>query len=403
MKLNLSDPAVRRDPYPTYAYLRKHAPLVAVKRPLVGRIWYLSCYEDVAKALRDNRLVNGRGNVGDGKGWPWWMPKSFRPFIESMVTSDGDDHRRLRALVQVAFTPRRIADLRALVEVVVSEQLDVLAAKGSRGCADLIEDFALPVPLAIISRMMGVRAEQQLGFHRLTSRFMELAEHGVAGLFLGARNTMKLIRFLREQVAGKRAQPGDDLVSALLSAEANGESLTVDEVASMIFLLLLAGHETTINLIGNGTLALFDFPSQMELLREDPTLVDCAIEELLRFANPVEQTAPRYACEPIELHGQVIRRGEMVVPLIASANRDSEAFERADELDIRRTPNRHLAFGHGVHYCLGAPLARMEGQIAVNALLQRFPALRLAVPRDRLEWRRSTLIRGLKRLPVLVK
>ncbi|HFE45306.1 MAG TPA: cytochrome P450 [Nannocystis exedens] len=402
MKLNLSAPAVRRDPYPTYAYLRKYEPLIAVKRRFVGRVWYLSRYEDVATALRDPRLVSRRSSVGDGKGWPWWMPRSFRPFVESLVTSDGDDHRRLRALVQVAFTPRRIADLQTQVETVIANQIDVLASKGARGPVDLIEDFALPVPLAIISNMMGVRQEQQLAFHRLTNHFVELAEHGVAGLFIGARNTRKLILFLREQVAEKRANPGDDLISALLVAEADGERLTVEEVAAMIFLLLLAGHETTVNLIGSGTLALLDNPSQFELLREDPTLAELAVEELLRFTNPVEQASPRYAKEPIELYDRVIRRGEIVVLVLASANRDPEVFNRADELDITRTPNRHLAFGHGVHYCLGAPLARMEGRIAVNALLARFPGVRLAVPRDRIEWRRSTLLRGTKRLPVLV-
>ena len=282
----------------------------------------------------------------------------------------------------------------------IEERLDVLAANASRGRAELIEDFALPVPLRIISEMMGVGEDDQRGFHTLTNRFMELADKGMPGLVMGARNTFKLIAFLRRQVAEKRSRPGSDLVSALLQAEADGERLSEDEVAAMIFLLLLAGHETTVNLLGNGVLALLEHPGELAKLREDPTLIDGAVEELLRYANPVSQVAPRHARETFELHGRTIRRGEMVMPLIAAANRDPRAFERADELDIIRTPNRHLAFGLGVHYCLGAPLARMEGKLAINALLRRFPEIELRVPRSRLRWRRSSLIRGLRELPI---
>lgn len=371
-----------------------------VYRPMIGVVSYLSRYDDVSNAFRDPRLANGRASVGDGKGTPKWLPSSLRPFIDSMITADGAAHRRLRALVQVAFTPRRIEALRSSVEAVIEERLDVLATNASRGRAELIEDFALPVPLRIISEMMGVREEDQRGFHTLTNRFMELADKGIPGLVMGARNTIKLISFLRRQVAEKRSRPGSDLVSALLQAEADGERLTDDEVAAMIFLLLLAGHETTVNLLGNGVLALLDHPGELAKLREDPTLIDGAVEELLRYANPVSQVSPRHARETFELHGRMIRRGEMVMPLIAAANRDPRAFERADQLDITRTPNRHLAFGLGVHYCLGAPLARMEGKLAINALLRRFPEIELRVPRGRLQWRRASLIRGLRELPL---
>lgn len=400
MKLKLNAPRVRRDPYPTFAHLREHDPVHRVHRPMIGVVSYLSRYDDVSNAFRDPRLANGRASVGDGEGTPKWLPSSLRPFIDSMITADGAAHRRLRALVQVAFTPRRIEALRSSVEAVIEERLDVLATNASRGRAELIEDFALPVPLRIISEMMGVREEDQRGFHTLTNRFMELADKGIPGLVIGARNTIKLISFLRRQVAEKRSRPGSDLVSALLQAEADGERLTDDEVAAMIFLLLLAGHETTVNLLGNGVLALLDHPGELAKLREDPTLIDGAVEELLRYANPVSQVSPRHARETFELHGRTIRRGEMVMPLIAAANRDPRAFERADQLDITRTPNRHLAFGLGVHYCLGAPLARMEGKLAINALLRRFPEIELRVPRAHLQWRRSSLVRGLRELPL---
>jgi len=400
MKLKLSAPRVRRDPYPTFAYLREHDPVHRAYLPMVGVVWYVSRYDDVTSVFRDPRLANCRANVGDGKGTPKWLPRSFKPFVDSMITADGAEHRRLRALVQVAFTPRRIEALRSSVEAVIEERLDVLAANASRGRAELIEDFALPVPLRIISEMMGVRVEEQRGFHTLTNRFMELADKGMPGLFLGARNTLKLLSFLRRQVAEKRERPGSDLVSALLQAEADGERLTDDEVAAMIFLLLLAGHETTVNLLGNGVLALLDHPSELAKLRDDPSLIDGAVEELLRYANPVSQVSPRHARETFEFRGRRIRRGDMVMPLIAAANRDPRAFERADQLDITRTPNRHLAFGLGVHYCLGSPLARIEGKLAINGLLRRFPEIELRVPRGRLRWRRSSLIRGLSELPL---
>jgi len=400
MKLKLSAPQVRRDPYPTYAYLREHDPVHRSYRPMVGVVWYVSRYDDVASVFRDPRLVNSRRSVGDGKGPPKWLPRSFKTFVDTMITADGSEHRRLRALVQVAFTPRRIEALRSSVEAVIEDRLDVLAANGARGRAELIEDFALPVPLRIISEMMGVREEEQRGFHSLTNRFMELADKGALGLIMGARNSLKLISFLRRQVDEKRERPGSDLVSGLLQAEAEGERLTVDEVTGMIFLLLLAGHETTVNLLGNGVLALLDHPGELAKLRDDPSLIDGAVEELLRYATPVSQVAPRYARETFELRGRTIRRGEMIMPLLASANRDPQAFERADQLDITRTPNRHLAFGLGVHYCLGAPLARLEGKLAVSALLRRFPEIQMRGSRGRLRWRRSSLIRGLRELPL---
>lgn len=400
MHLNLSHPDVRANPYPTYAYLREHAPVTSVHRAVVGRTWYLSRYEDVMAALRDPRLVNDRRNVGDGRGDPWWLPRSLNAFRNSMITADDPGHRRLRSLVQIAFTPRMVESLRPQVEAVVGQQLDVLAANARAGRADLIADFALPVPLSIISTMMGVRPGKDAAFHRMTNRFLELADRGIAGLFLGARNTLKMVRFFREVIADHRREARDDLVTALLDAEADGERLSEEEVLSMIFLLLLAGHETTVNLIGNGVLALLDNPEALADLRDDPSIIDTAVEELLRYANPVEQTSPRFAKEPLEIRGQRIERGEVVIPLVAAANRDPEAFEDADTLDLRRSPNRHVALGLGVHYCLGAPLARMEGRIAIRALLERFRDIRLKIPRDRVQWRSTTVVRGLRALPL---
>lgn len=396
-RLNLADPAVRADPYSTYRYLREHSPIVGVKRALVGQVWYISRYADVAAAFRDPRLVSDRVNVGDGKGHLRWFPKSIRTLSRSMISTDEPEHRRLRSLVHLAFTPRMVEALRKGVEAVVERLLGEMAAKRE---VDLIADFALPVPLTIICEMMGVREADRVGFHHRTNRFLELTDAGPLGVVTGLSNTMAMIKFFRRLVAEHRLEPRGDLVDALLAAEAEGDRLSEDEIVSMIFLLLLAGHETTINLIGNGMLALLEFPEQLARLREEPALIESAIEELLRYANPVEQVSPRFAREDLEIAGQVVRRGDVVACLIASANRDPAAFERPDELDLGRTPNRHLAFGMGIHYCLGAPLARMEGRLAINALLQRFPEIRLGVPRDKLRWRKSVHVHSLRELPL---
>jgi cytochrome P450 PksS len=209
-----------------------------------------------------------------------------------------------------------------------------------------------------------------------------------------------MMRFFRKLIHLRRAEPRDDLLTALVQAEEQGDRLSEDELISMIFLLLLAGHETTVNLIGNGTLALLQHPEQLQKLRENPELIGSAVEELLRYGNPVEQPSPRFAREEIHLDGHVIPQGATVMPLLASANRDESMFENADKLDITRKPNRHVAFGMGAHYCLGAPLARLEGTIALQQLVRRFPQMKLAVPEEQLRWRGSVGLRGLKALPL---
>jgi len=230
--------------------------------------------------------------------------------------------------------------------------------------------------------------------------FEDLAGGGVVGLILGYPIAVRMERFFRRLVKLRREQPGDDLTSALIRAEESGDQLSEEELVSMIFLLLLAGHETTVNLIGNGTLALLDHPEQLQKLYEHPELIDSAIEELLRYSNPVGQPAPRFAREDLEIQGHKIPKGSLVMALLASANRDEAAFENADRLDLARNPNRHVAFGYGIHYCLGAPLARLEGRIAILKLVQRFPNMRLAVPREKLIWRRNIGLRGLKSFPL---
>jgi cytochrome P450 PksS len=268
---------------------------------------------------------------------------------------------------------------------------------------DLIPAFALPLPLTVISDMMGIPERDRRNFRRWTATFLETPSGGPLAMLAQLPNGLRLLRFFERLVAQRRARPQDDLVSALVAAEQAGDRLSEDELLAMIFLLLLAGHETTVNLIASGTLALLQHPDQRLRLRQDPSLIDRAVEELLRFTNPVEHGTTRFALEDVEVGGVTIPRGSRVVALLSSANRDEAVFEHPDQLDLARHPNRHLAFGLGIHYCLGAPLARLEGKIAIQALVQRFPDLALDVPPEKLRWRHAISVRGLKALPVRLR
>jgi cytochrome P450 PksS len=263
---------------------------------------------------------------------------------------------------------------------------------------DVIADYALPIPLTVISEMLGIPTADQHRFHRWSNTIV--ASTAAPNLIRVLPAIWRFVRYLRKVIAAKRVRPQDDLISALVQAEEAGDRLREDELVAMVFLLVVAGHETTVNLIGNGVLALMQFPEQLERLRADPRLESTALEELLRFHSPVETSTERFAREPIAIAGVPIPQGALVYGLIASANRDETQFDDPDRLDLGRQKNRHLAFGQGIHYCLGAPLARLEGQIALRRLLERMPGLRLAVPESTLRWRKGLNIRGLETLPV---
>jgi cytochrome P450 PksS len=264
---------------------------------------------------------------------------------------------------------------------------------------DLIRDYALPIPLTIISEMLGIPAEDQFRFHRWSNAIV--ASSSAPNLLRVLPAVWRFVRYIRGVVSAKKRQPAEDLISALVQAEEAGERLREDELVAMVFLLVVAGHETTVNLIGNGALALLQSPRQLERLRDDPALDATAVEELLRFYSPVEVSTERYAREPIEIAGFTIPQGALVYGVLSSANRDETQFEDPDRLDLAREKNRHVAFGQGIHYCLGAPLARLEGQIALRRLLERMPRLRLAVPESSLRWRKGLNLRGLEELPVV--
>lgn len=395
---DLASPQFKANPFGFYARLRATAPVYRAALPGRQAAWLVTRYDDVAAILKDDRLVKDPLNVrADDRAKQPWVPGFLKPLARNMLDVDGADHARLRGLVHQAFTPRLIEQLRGRIQTLADGLLNAAPATGQ---LDLIHDYALPLPITIISDLLGVPEADRRQFHGWSQRIVSVTSARDLPAALPAM--WLFMRFLRRLCALRRADPQDDLLTALLRAEEAGDAFSEDELLAMITLLLIAGHETTVNLIGNGTLALLENPDQLALLRENPALSKSAVEELLRFTSPVEIATERYAREPITIAGTTIPRGEQVLAVLASANRDEQQFTQPGLLDLTRTQNRHLALGQGIHYCLGAPLARLEGQIAFNTLLRRAPNLRLTVPAESLRWRRGLFLRGLEQLPLAV-
>ncbi len=398
MTLDLTSPQFNHDPYPTYASLRQNEPVTRIGHTRMGEAWLVTRYDDVVTVLKDPRFSNDRRKTTSANiPAPWWMPRAVSTFQDSMLLVDDPDHRRLRDLVHKAFTPRMLQDITKRIENVTDELLDGIAHKPT---VDLLADFALPLPLTVISDMMGVPHKDRLKFHKWMGTFLDISGGGKLQMVGKLANMYQMYQFFKSMIKLRRRDPQDDLITALVQAEQDGDRLNEDEMIAMIFLLLLAGHETTVNLIGSGTLALLENPDQLLLLQNQLDLMDSAVEELLRYTNPVDQPSPRYTLEDVELSGYVIAKNSRVLVGLASANRDESVFKNADQLDITRQPNKHLAFGLGIHYCLGAPLARMEGKIGLQRLIERYPNIQLTLPSDQLQWRSTMAVRGLKALPV---
>jgi cytochrome P450 PksS len=396
-QLNLASRQFKANPYPIYAHLRAEAPVFRTILPTRQPAWLITRYDDALAVLKDERLVKDRRNAltGERPAKPAWMPAFMRPLAQNMLDLDAPDHTRLRALVHQAFTPRRVEQLRTRIQILCDELLDAAQAQGR---LELIQAYALPIPLTIIAELLGVPVVDRPAFRRWSQHVVAISS-GV-DLLRALPGVWRIVRYLRTLCARHRADPQDDLLTALVQAEEAGDRLSEDELLGMVFLLLLAGHETTVNLIGNGMLALIEHPEQRELLRQNTALIKPAVEELARYASPVIMATERYAREDLTIAGVEILQGELVLAVIASANRDGRQFADPDRLDLARQPNQHLAFGQGMHYCLGAPLARLEVQIALTTLLHRLPGLRLSRPAESLRWRPGMFVRGLEQLPM---
>jgi cytochrome P450 len=315
----------------------------------------------------------------------------------NLLYRDPPDHTRLRRLVSKAFTPRMVEQLRPRVQAIADALLDAVA---DRGEMDVISDYAFPLPITVIAELLGIPAADRDQFREWSDVLLTaIAPQPMGPVVIAAADSLR--RYFDARFEERRRAPAEDLITGLLQADAEGDKLGKEELQGMVYVLLLAGYETTVNLIGNGTLALLEHPEQLARLRNDPFLLPSAVEELLRFCAPVMLSTVRYAAKDVALGGTVIPKGDMVFAVVGAANRDPTRFASPNALDITRTDNKHIAFGHSLHYCLGAPLARMEGEIAFRTLLRRMPNLRLGVSPKTLTRRPNFILRGLTKLPVV--
>ena len=397
--VNIVSPQFKANPFPLFANLRASQPVFRTTLPDKTPVWLLTRYDDVATLLKDDRFVKDKRKAMTPeqlRKLPW-VPPVFRPLERNMLDLDPPDHTRLRTLVHKAFTPSLVARMRDRVQALADELLVQVIHKGE---CDLIGDYALPLPMIIITEILGVPTRDRDKFHNWSRAVVSLSSPNPTLRVIPS--VWLFLRYLRRFFETRRREPQNDLVTALITAEEAGDKLSKDELLAMVFLLLIAGHETTVNLIGNGMLALFEHPEALNKLRQEPGNIKTAVEELLRYTSPVLMTTERYAREEVTIHGVTIPRGGMTFGVIGSANRDETVFHQPDELDITREPNKHLSFGQGIHFCLGAPLARLEAEIAINTLLRHTSSLRLRVAPESLRWRPSIMLRGLESLPISV-
>ncbi|HUI27675.1 MAG TPA: cytochrome P450 [Candidatus Kryptonia bacterium] len=391
VEFNPLSPEFRADPYPHYRRLRAEDPVHFVEVP---GLWLLTRYADVVAALRDERLSAERFQLT----FPELQASALISSLSRMMLlRDPPNHTRLRLLVSKAFTPRVVERLRSRVELIVDELIDAVAPAGRM---ELMRDIAGPLPVIVIAELLGLPLHDREQLKRWSDALVTVADGSLAlaGFASAEQSAAEFKEYLAGVLAQRRADPRADLISALLAARERDDRLDDDELFATCVLLLIAGHETTTNLIGNGVLTLLRHPDQLAQLRDDPSLIRTAIEELLRFESPVQLTS-RVAAVDCDMGGQSVRKGQEVCLVLAAANRDPARFVDPDRLDIARDDNEHVAFGHGLHFCLGAALARLEGQIAIQTIVGRLPHLRLAT--DSIAWREGLMLRGLQQLPLV--
>jgi cytochrome P450 len=384
------------NPHAAYAAVRSTCPVRKIDYPPNSEAYVVADYESVSELFADHTLSKSVDNA------PQWFRDALREsspiLIKNMLTSDPPNHTRLRKLVGKAFVPRRMKLLRPRIQQITDDLIDAMP---DHGVVDLFNEFALQIPMKVICEFLGVPIEDRSQLHDwgMVLSGAPYPDDESNRRLKEASDSVE--RYLLDLMETRRADLREDLVSVILRTADSDDAFTDDELVSTLILLIIAGHKTTANLIGNGTQALLRNPDQLELLRENPELVETAIEEFLRYEGPVYRAPPRYAAEDMRLGHLDINRESIVHLLINSANRDPKVFEDPDRLDITRKPNRHLSFGHSIHFCPGAPLSRVEGQVAFTTLLRRLPGLALAVPPEELDWRYdNSASRGLETLPI---
>jgi len=399
--LNLASQEFTERKYEIYPQLLEEHPVAPMKYSIIKGIM-VTRYDDCRLVLKDPRFVRNR-TTATGKGnrfpFPIPLPKSVQAMSQSMILEDEPAHRRLRNLVHKAFTPHSLIRIQDRIESLTDELLNKMETETT---VDLMKVYSLPIPVTVIREMVGIDEEDMPQFQNVMSALSKgLTGWRLLKTFLW--DMPKSIRFIRELIERKRKEPKDDIFTALIHAEEDGDQLSEDELISMLFLIIVAGYETTVHLITNAVLTLLQHPEDLARVRAEPEMMEGAVEEILRYRGPIHGTKPIYPTEDVTLHGVTIPKGTMVFPLLGAANFDPRKFEDPQKFDITRSPNQHLAFGYGIHFCLGAPLARMETQIALKNLLDRFPNLQLAVKPEELKLQRIPMWHRYQSLPVKLR
>jgi cytochrome P450 len=398
MRVDLSSQAYFRNPAAEVARLRAAGAVVQVRFPIVGTVWTTTTQELADRVLKDDATFTLRRDDGSIAGMRWWMPQILATLANNMLAADEPDHRRLRDIVDEAFRRRAVLDMEPRILAIADELADRLFAAGTP--ADLVERYARNLPLAVICELLGLPSADRPKFTAWAARFTRFT--GALGFLAAMPKAYAMKRYMARRLDAARQSGGEGLIAELVRVEREGGRINQTEMVAMLFLLLLAGHETTTHLISGATHELLRNPGLRDWLAEDWTRVNLATEEFLRFVSPVQFTKPRYVRRDVELGGVRLRKGDRIMPMLAAANLDPQANVHPEKLDLARRPNRHLAFGTGIHFCLGHQLARLEGACALEALFRRWPKLALAVDERQIRWRERPGMRAIDRLPVAV-
>jgi cytochrome P450 len=394
--VDFASEAFSREPQTAVARLRAAGPVVATKFPIIGRVWVTTTYEATARVLKDSAVFTLR-KEGGALALPWGMPKLIGAFANNMLTMDEPDHTRLRSIVDEAFRRRAVLDMEPHIRAVADRLADELFAAGSP--ADLVQRYARMLPLAVICELLGLPMADRPRFIAWANSIANLSN--ALGFVRLIGGMIRMRRYLRERLQAAREEGGEGLIAELVRVEKEGGRITPDEMVSMVFLLLGAGSETTTHLISGSVFELLKDPVRRDWLMADWSRAGLAVEEFLRFVSPVQFSKPRYVRRDIDVEGVKLKKGDRIMAMIVAANLDPEANEHSGQLDLERRPNRHLAFGTGIHFCLGHQLARIEGICALEALFTRWPRLKLAIDPSHIHWRRRPGIRMIAELPVV--
>jgi cytochrome P450 len=398
MRADFSSQSYFRNPAAAIEKLRSAGPVVEVQFPIVGKVWTTTTQELADRILKDSETFTLRRDDGIVAGFRWWMPSILRTLANNMLSMDEPDHRRLRDIVDEAFRRRAVLDMEPRIHAIADELADELFAAGSP--ADLVDCYARKLPLSVICELLGLPLADRPKFTAWAGGFTRLT--GAVGFLSLVPNMFAMKRYLESQLDAVRRNGGEGLIAELVRVEKEGGQISRNEMVSMVFLLLFAGHETTTHLISGSVLELLKDPGLRNWLKEDWNRANLAVEEFLRFISPVQFTKPRVVRKDVELAGVRLKKGDKIIPMLAAANLDPRANAHPEKLDLARKPNRHVAFGTGIHFCLGHQLARVEGICALKALFQRWPKLELAVDESQIKWRRRPGVKAIERLPVAI-